>query len=356
MKILITCGGTGGHIYPGIAFGRLAAKENETVFVGGINGMEEKIIKAEGFRFIPIPVGKLLRSFAFKNIVNMAGFLRGIFAALNVLKRERPDVIIGFGGYVSAPMVLAGKLRRIPVALHEQNAVPGLTNRLLSKLARRVFAGFPGAEKEFGAKGIYTGNPVREEIGGTAREAARRALNIAAGNKVVSVIGGSQGARTMNVLVFEALKKLKTGSINVLWMTGEKDYAFYKEKVKELDGVKPELKQYFNNMNEIYAATDVLIARAGASTISEAVKCGIPAIYIPFPAAANNHQVYNARAVAVKGAALMYEEADLTGEKLAKEIERLLSNSLTLKENIKKLKSADSAKLMLAELKRMAGA
>ncbi len=356
MKILIVCGGTGGHIFPGLAFGKLASKEHETVFIGGLGGMEETILKTEGFKFISIPVGKILRRFTLKNLFNMFNFFRGVLAALRVLKSEKPDIIIGFGGYVSAPVIIAGRFKKIPVALHEQNAIPGLTNRFLSKLADRVFVSFAGTERRFGTKGVFTGNPVREEIGVMTKEEARTRLHIEAGKKVVSIIGGSQGAHTMNTFIFEALKHLKGEKLTVLWMTGEKDYALYEDRLKELPGVKPELKRFFNNINEVYAATDLLIARAGATTVSEAVKCGLPAIFIPFPAAANNHQVYNARALAVKGAALMFEEAELSGEKLAKEIERLLANSKTLRENIIKIRTLDSAKLMLFELRRTAGA
>ncbi|OGF48207.1 MAG: undecaprenyldiphospho-muramoylpentapeptide beta-N-acetylglucosaminyltransferase [Candidatus Firestonebacteria bacterium RIFOXYC2_FULL_39_67] len=355
MKILIATGGTGGHIYPAVAFGREAKKNHQVIFIGGRGGMEEKIAVAEGFQFLPIPVGKILRRITLKNVSNMFNFTKGIFAATAAIRKEKPAVIIGFGGYVCAPVVIAGWFTGIPVTLHEQNAIPGLTNKVLMRFARKVFASFPGTEKAFKGKGVYTGNPVREEIGSLTKEKASQSLNIEAERSVLSIIGGSQGARSMNAVVFEALKKLKGGKVEVLWMTGEKDFSLYKDKLSEIGGLKPKLSAFFGNIQEIYAVTDLLIARAGASTISEVIKCSIPSIFIPFPAAANNHQVHNARSMAEKGAALMFEEKDLTAEKLADEIERLLFKNegmASIKENIKKIITKDSAKIMLEELKK----
>ena len=356
MKILIATGGTGGHIYPAVAFGREAKKNHQVIFIGGRGGMEEKIVTGEGFMFLPIPVGKILRRFTLKNITNMYNFAKGIFAAGSAVRKEKPAVIIGFGGYVCAPVVIAGWFSRVPVVLHEQNAIPGLTNKVLMRFARKVFASFPGTEKVFKGKGLYTGNPVREEIGSLTKEAARKALNIGEGRSVISIIGGSQGARTMNAIVFEALKKLDRGNVEVLWMTGEKDHPVYAEKLNEFSGTKPRLSMFFGNMQEVYAATDLLIARAGATTVSEVIKCSVPAIFIPFPAAANNHQVFNAKSVAEKGAALMFEEKNLTPEKLAAELSRLLTDKVTvekIKDNIKKIKTEDSAKIMVMETEKI---
>ncbi|MFH1074887.1 MAG: undecaprenyldiphospho-muramoylpentapeptide beta-N-acetylglucosaminyltransferase [Candidatus Firestonebacteria bacterium] len=356
MKIMIATGGTGGHIYPAVAFGREAKKDHEVVFIGGCGGMEEKIVTEEGFRFIPVPVGKILRRITLKNIINMYNFTKGIFAAAAVIKKEKPAVIIGFGGYVCAPVVIAGRLSGVPVVLHEQNAIPGLTNKVLMRFAKKVFASFPDTEKVFKGKGFYTGNPLRDEIGSVTKEKARQALNIEEGKNVISIIGGSQGARSMNIIVFEALKLLNGEKIEVIWMTGEKDFPVYQEKISELNGLKPELKTFFGNMQEIYAATDLLIARAGATTVAEVIKCSVPAIFIPFPAAANNHQVHNAKSVAEKGAALMFEEKDLTPEKLAAEVKRMLfgrDGTNVIKKNIKKIVTEDSAKIMLTELEKI---
>ncbi|MCX5777299.1 MAG: undecaprenyldiphospho-muramoylpentapeptide beta-N-acetylglucosaminyltransferase [Candidatus Firestonebacteria bacterium] len=356
MKIMIAAGGTGGHIYPAIAFAREAAKKHETVFVGGKGGMEEKIVAAEGFRFLPIPAGKIIRRFTLQNIVNIANFIKGIFASGLAIRKEKPAVIIGFGGYVSAPVVIAGRFFRVPAALHEQNAIPGLTNKLLSKCASVVLASFTGTDNAFKGKVVFTGNPIREKLGSLTRAEARNLLKIQEGKKVVSIIGGSQGARSLNVIVYEALKKMQGDKLEVIWMTGEKDSLVYTAKLKEFGGLKVRISAFLSNMEEVYGATDVLIARAGATTVSEVLRCGVPAIFVPFPAAANNHQVYNARSVADKGAALMLEEKNLTGVILAAEIEKLLNNEesvKTIKENIKKTINKDSAKLMLTELEKL---
>ncbi|MEI6846285.1 MAG: undecaprenyldiphospho-muramoylpentapeptide beta-N-acetylglucosaminyltransferase, partial [Candidatus Firestonebacteria bacterium] len=347
--------GTGGHIYPAVAFGREAGKSHEIIFIGSCGGMEEKIITGEGFRFLSIPAGKIIRKFTLRNVLNMFNFVKGIFAAVNLIKKEKPGVILGFGGYVCAPVIIAGRLTGTKVVLHEQNAIPGLTNKVLMRFAEKVFVSFPGTEKVFKNKGFYTGNPVREEIGSLTKEKARQALNIEEGKKVLSIIGGSQGARSMNAFVFEALKKLKGQELEVLWMTGEKDYEFYLEKLPELKGLKTEIKMFFGNMQEIYAASDVLVARAGATTVAEVIKCLLPAVFIPFPSSANNHQVYNARTLFEKGAALMYEEKDLTGERLAAELKNLLFRpgaASSIKEHLKIITVKDSAKIMLTELEK----
>ena len=317
-KAVITSGGTGGHIFPAVAVARKLIKEKgyEVLFIGTADGMEKLIIEKEGIRFLAVSSGRLYRKLTFKNFISAYLVIKGSIQSVRALKTEKPDVVVGFGGFVCAPVMLAAGFLGIKSVLQEQNAVPGLANRWLSKFAEKVLMGFEGAAPYFGKKAVFTGNPVREEIGRKSKAEGLGNLGLAVGMKTVSVIGGSQGGKGLNKAVFEALPFLKGKNIRVIWMTGKTEYEFYSKNAKGT-GTDCLVKEFFSNIDDVYAASDLIVCRSGASTVFEVLKCGLPSVMVPFPYAANNHQYLNALDVEKHGAGLVCEEKDLSGEKLA---------------------------------------
>lgn len=343
-KVIISCGGTGGHIYPGIAIGqvlRSKVKDISILYVGTETGMEKGLITKEKFEFLGISSGKILRKLSFTNVLNFFKFIKGIFQSMKIIKTFKPELVIGLGSYVCAPVAVAGWLKKVPVVLHEQNAIPGLTNKALSRIAKKILASFEESIKLFPkGKAVFTGKLVREDIGRLDRDGCIKKLNLDASKKTISVIGGSQGSHRMNTVFFDTLKYLKSMNVQVLWMTGQKDFETYKSKTGEY-GSTVLVQPFFHNINELYAVTDLIVCRAGASTIAEIIKCGIPAIFVPYPFAAHNHQFYNADELVKNNAALMIDEKELTAEALQSMIKELVRDESRLKALSKNMKSMD---------------
>ncbi len=330
-KVVITSGGTGGHIYPAVAVATLLSAEGwETVFVGTADGPEKGIAEGAGLRFLAVESGKFYRRLTFKNFVSMYRVLKGLFGSLKLLKTEKPDLVIGFGGYVCAPSVLAAKLAGIKTALHEQNAYPGLANRLLSRVVDVTFMAFAGASKRLHGRKVLTGLPVRAAIGSVKKEEAVKSLGLKPGIRTLAVIGGSQGGRGLNKAVSEALPFLKEG-IQVVWMTGRNEYKEY-SLLPGINGNPAVLSPFFDNIETIYAAADLAVIRAGASTVFEVLKCGLPSVLVPFPYSAADHQRVNGRFVSEGGAGLYLDEQGLTGESLAAAINGIIFDGKKLGE------------------------
>jgi UDP-N-acetylglucosamine--N-acetylmuramyl-(pentapeptide) pyrophosphoryl-undecaprenol N-acetylglucosamine transferase len=335
MKILIAGGGTGGHIYPGIAVAeelKRISPETEILFVGGDRGLEGRVVPEAGFDLATIGARGLPRRSPWRVpgalLANAGAFLQ----AMGIVGRFKPDVVLGTGGYVSAPVVVAAWLARKPVVLQEQNSVPGLTNRLLARVADEVHLAFSESRGFFAHKDRLklTGNPVRRMILSGDRKAALARFGLSEGKPTVFVFGGSRGARRINEATLDAMTKLR-GALpaQFILQTGKEDFAWAKERA-ESQSLPVTVVPYLTHIHEAYAAADLVVCRAGAMTLAEIAACGVPAILVPYPFAAYNHQETNAQNLAERGGAVLIRDAELTGDRLAADLKRLVQDRETL--------------------------
>jgi UDP-N-acetylglucosamine--N-acetylmuramyl-(pentapeptide) pyrophosphoryl-undecaprenol N-acetylglucosamine transferase len=322
--IVITGGGTGGHLFPGIAIARAFQQrltETAILFVGTGRELERRVIKEAGYRHAVIRVRGLKGMGLFRQLRSLMALPGALLGAGAILWRFRPAVVIGVGGYAAGPVCLAAWLMRIPVCLQEQNSLPGITNRLLARLARRIYTSFTASRAHFPAdKVMLSGNPVRPEIIALGR---RKASREPGRPFTVLVAGGSQGARNINTAVIDMLPHIDAPrSLEVIHQSGPADL----ERVRQAyaaAGIEARVKAFFNDMDHQYARADLVVCRAGATTVAELTCSGLPAIFIPLPHAADNHQEINARVVVEAGAGEMIREADLNGGVLWQCIRRL---------------------------------
>lgn len=328
MRLLVAGGGTGGHLFPGIAIAEEVVRRgnSDVLFVGTSRGIETKAVPAAGYALETLHVSGLKR-------MGMVQTLRGLFRlplaamkSFSILRRFRPDVVVGVGGYASGPMVMVAALLGCPTAIQEQNSVPGITNRILGRLVRVVFIAFEDAARFFPARKIERlGNPVRQKIvtaleqvgGGSAR--ADEKLRIL-------IVGGSQGARAVSELVLVAAAKLCSEGVafSLVHQTGSADFERIQERYRTLDlAAETSVLPFINDMAKAYAEADLVVARAGALTLAELAIAGKPAILIPLPTAADDHQSKNAARFAEAGAALLLDQRKAQGEDLAVAIAKL---------------------------------
>jgi UDP-N-acetylglucosamine--N-acetylmuramyl-(pentapeptide) pyrophosphoryl-undecaprenol N-acetylglucosamine transferase len=318
VKILIAGGGTGGHLMPALALARAAADAgHEPVLVGVARGIEVQILPRHPFRFHLLPIEPLYRRAWWRNLRWPLIAVRAWRAAGEVLKAERPAVVIGTGGYAAGPLVWRAQNSGIPTALQEQNAFPGLTTRLLARRARQVHLGFPEARTRIGP-GTRTavfvlGNPIAPPAH-TDPAAARAEFGLAPMRPTVLVVGGSQGARALNETLARALGRGFLDDVNVLWGTGAAHEGRYARLA--VPG-RVSVRGFFDPIAPAYAAADLIVARAGAMTVAELCAWGKPSVLVPLPTAAADHQTFNAHALATAGAAVMLVERDLTADVLA---------------------------------------
>lgn len=337
MRVIITGGGTGGHVYPALAIAwglKELRPEVDVLYIGTAKGLEADVIPRAGLPFKTISAVGLERRRIWKNIPAIAKVARGLGEAWQHIRRFQPDLVVGTGGYVSGPVCLAAILQGRGVVIHEQNAFPGFTNRLLAKMARVVCLTFPEAAAKFprGARLVTTGLPVRPEILKADRGTCRHQMGLKSGQLLLVVVGGSQGARSINQAMLPVLKELAgRQDVAVLHVTGRRDYEGFLRQVREwgIDLGKCgniTIEPYVYNMEQALAAADLVIGRAGASFLAEILARGVPAILIPYPHAAANHQEYNARAVARKGAAVLILDRELKGGRLRDVVHKLLGD------------------------------
>ncbi len=337
MKVVVTGGGTGGHVYPGIAVAetlRELEPDAEILFVGGRDGLEATAVPQAGFEFVAVParglVGKKLTAVP----AAIWSAVRGLLASLGIMRSFDPDVVFATGGYVSASVALAAKAARKPLLLHEQNSVPGLTNRLLSRIADEVHLNVPTARKFFPKRRHLrlSGNPIRPGLlqSGSPFE-ARESFGLAPDRPTVLVMGGSQGARSINRAVVGAVPRLVARSpMQFLIQTGRRDHRWVSRKLRQL-GSRAVVLPFIEEMGRAYAAADLVVARAGAMTLAELSTCGKASILVPYPHAAYNHQEENARVFVDAGAAVMILDADLDSLRLARTIARLMGSPRRLR-------------------------
>ena len=329
MKFVIAGGGTGGHLYPGIAIARELLKEpgNEVLFVGTAQGIEARVLPREGLPVQFISVGKLKGMGLMTKIKTMLEVPWSIFQSMRILRKTRPDVVIGVGGYASGPVGAAALGRRTPLIIIEPNSYAGFSNRELGRYANRIVLCFPGtgAQRFFPAeRTVALGPLVRQGIDEGDRDAALAAFGLEQGRFTVFAMGGSGGAHAINMAMKAGVALLKElARVQVLHQTGEQDVAEVTDAYRAA-GVKAAVLPYIHDMAGAYAAADLVVARSGATTIAELAVCGKRAVLIPFPFAADNHQEHNARTLAERGQAEVIIQKDLTPELLAGVIQRAI--------------------------------
>jgi UDP-N-acetylglucosamine--N-acetylmuramyl-(pentapeptide) pyrophosphoryl-undecaprenol N-acetylglucosamine transferase len=336
MKVILAGGGTGGHVYPGIAIAeelRHTHPEVAVLFVGGRRGVEAVAVPESGFPIRFVTVRGLPRRAWWRwpgaLLANAVGFVQ----ALWLVASERPDVVVGTGGYVSGPVAFAAYLLGRPLILQEQNSIPGLANRWLARVAREVHLSFTEARGYFARKDNLkvTGNPVRAFILGGDRATGLREFALAEGKPTVFIFGGSRGAHRINEAALEAMRRLK-GRVDVQFIlqTGRDDFEWAKE-IAEREQLPTRIMPYLREIHLAYAVADLVVCRSGAMTLAEIAACGTPAILVPYPHAAHNHQEVNALNLVERGAAAMILDRELSGERLAREIAHLLADRQTLR-------------------------
>ncbi len=327
MRVMIAGGGTGGHVFPGIALAEEVVTrhpDNDVVFAGTARGLEARVVPAAGFPIELIEVQGLKGKGLLTFLANLLLLPRAFVQCWRILRKWHPDIVVGVGGYASGPVVLAAWLLRIPTALQEQNAVAGFTNRVLGQFVQAAFTAFPEAGRYFAEPKVHQlGNPIRREL----MDNYMRPSQVHEKLRLL-VFGGSQGAHALNMRVIEALPHLADlrDRLEVVHQTGARDRDAV-EKGYRAVGFKPDVREFITDMSDAYARSDLVLCRAGATTLAELTVCKKASILVPFPAAADNHQVMNAKSLVDAGAAVMIEEKDLTGEVLAHEIRAILTHS-----------------------------
>lgn len=365
MKILFAAGGTGGHINPALAAAgeiRERYPDAEILFVGAKGKMEAKLVPNAGFNLKTIRIAGFQRKISIENIFrNILAILYLILSPLSVrkiIKDFAPDVVVGFGGYVSGPVVQMAAKMGIPTAIHEQNAYPGVTNKTLAKTVDRVMLTAEEAEKHLSPKNppVVTGLPVRGEMLRADREKSRKELGIRDDQKLVLSMGGSLGALTINNAMVDLISQYHTND-NLYFLHAMGQYGLWvpdklKENSVQIEGKNVEIREYISDMDRCMSAADLVICRAGASSLSELQALGKASILVPSPNVSENHQFHNAMALVNKGAALVVEEKDLTKEKMAELFESLIFNDekrLTVEANAKAMAVMD-AKEKIADI------
>ncbi len=326
LKVLIAAGGTGGHVFPGLAVAAEVARlrpEAEIFFVGTERGVEATLVPPQGYRLAVMSAHSIKDRKGFGHLVAWASLPVAIVRALKLVHRERPRLVISIGGYVAGPICVAAWILRVPIVIVEPNAIAGMTNRLLGRFARRVCVAFDEARRFFApGRAIVTGNPIRREVVETRREASGDAQSL-----TLFVFGGSQGARTLNRAMAQAAGEIAQleGTVRLLHQAGANDDVEAIRSSYADAGLDAEVFPFCDRIWECYAKADLVIARSGAGTVAEVAALGIPSILVPYPYAADDHQRANALALVRVGGAVLINDTACTGQRLAYEVRHLLS-------------------------------
>lgn len=352
MKVLISCGGTGGHIYPGIAIADKIRKENpdaQILFVGTKTGMENQLVPAAGYEIKGIDARGFDRKKLTNNFKTVRDIITGSGEVGQIIDEFKPDIAIGTGGYVTGPVLLQAHRKGVRCCIHEQNAMPGVANRMVGVFADKIFISFEGAEKYFLHKKrvVLAGNPVRAEFQSLDREKCRAELGLSEEDRMILIFGGSLGARVINDEAIQLVHNLEKQerNVKVIFVTGNRYYDEIKAAANgNGDDVLPDfvtLLSYAYNMPQLMCAADIVVCRSGAIAVSEMAACGRPGILIPSPNVTANHQYYNAKALADKGAAILLEEKALMDEDvdLSEEIFKIIDNNDILESMAKAAKA-----------------
>lgn len=350
MRVIFACAGTGGHVNPAIAIANIIKKRNKDaniLFIGTKDGLENKLVKNAGYDICHISTGKIIRSFTFKNIKAITKNIKGIKEARKIIKDFRPDLVIGTGGYICGPVMLAAKKYKIPYILHESNAYPGVSVKMLAKNATKVMIGFEDARARLKNREniVYTGTPAKfNEETYKKLDKTRCLENLKLTNvnkKLILVTCGSQGARKINEVVLDMVKKYLNDKIYIILVTGDKNYDDVMSQINDIEKeLNIDLSKYIRiekfvyNMDEMYKAVDMCITRAGAMTITELSLAGKPSILVPLPYAAENHQFYNAKVLEGVNAAKIIEQKNLDEDVLNDTISSMINDDVINKMSI----------------------
>jgi UDP-N-acetylglucosamine--N-acetylmuramyl-(pentapeptide) pyrophosphoryl-undecaprenol N-acetylglucosamine transferase len=360
-KIIISGGGTGGHVFPAIAIANaLKARDSGTdiLFVGASHKMEMQRVPAAGYEIIGLPVTGFQRRLSFKNIIFFYNLFVSMVRSRRIIDSFKPDAVVGVGGYASGPVVRAAAAKGIPVLIQEQNSYAGLTNRILAKKAEKICVAYEGMEKYFPSeKIIITGNPVRQDLVDVSdkSEEARSYFKIGGNSKVILVLGGSLGARSINESIIKHVDLIRSSGIEVIWQTGINGFEAAKEGMENRGSSSIHIYDFISRMDLAYAVSDLVISRAGAGTISELCITKKPAILVPSPYVAEDHQTSNAMALVRKNAAVLVKDADSVSKLVPTAIETAGNPERLseLRRNISSMAYPDSAQQIAGEIIEM---
>lgn len=330
MRLLLAGGGTGGHLFPAVALAEKLKQEepaSEVLFVGTQKGLEARLLPELGWSLRTIEMSGWAGLGVRARIGSLCNIFRGLKQSRRILKEFGPDVIVGVGGYASVPVLLAAKWMKLPYLIHEQNAWPGMANRLLGRWAKRICLSFEEAGRAFpGRQTVVTGNPVRE--------AMEQCPALDNNPPCLLVFGGSHGARAINRALVAALPQLSAAcrQLQIVHQSGELDFEEVVRGYRDAGWENVKVQPFITNMAEAYRRASLIVCRAGATTLAELTACGRPAILVPYPYATGGHQSINAQALAARGAAIVLEQQDLTAERLGKLITDLLLDEARLRD------------------------
>jgi UDP-N-acetylglucosamine--N-acetylmuramyl-(pentapeptide) pyrophosphoryl-undecaprenol N-acetylglucosamine transferase len=369
-KIIISAGGTGGHIYPAIAVAQALQKrlnnEVEFLFVGASDRMEMEKVPKAGYKIEGLWISGLQRRITYKNLLFPIKVISSVLKSFGIINRFKPDAVIGFGGYASSAVLYAASLKKLPTLIHEQNSYAGITNKILKDKVNTICVAYDNMEKFFPAnKLVKTGNPIRQDLldVSSKKQQAMEFFKLDANKKTILVIGGSLGARTINESIFEGLNKIKEANVNLIWQTG-KNFDKINPNIEILNSKKEDnalennsslefrISDFIYEMDMAYAAADVVISRAGALSIAELAQVAKPVILVPSPNVAEDHQTKNAMALVNKNAAILVKDVDAKNN-LVNETLNLITNEnkqADLVNQIKTFAMPNAAELIVDEV------
>jgi UDP-N-acetylglucosamine--N-acetylmuramyl-(pentapeptide) pyrophosphoryl-undecaprenol N-acetylglucosamine transferase len=362
LKIIISGGGTGGHVFPAISIADALKKRNpdaEILFVGAIGRMEMEKVPAAGYQIVGLPVAGFQRRLTFKNVTFFFKLAASMLKARMVVRNFRPDVAVGVGGYASGPVLRAAAAKGVPTILQEQNSYPGITNKILARKAHRICVAYPGMDRFFPpSRIVLTGNPVRENllVAGNKQKALSE-LELVEGKKTILVIGGSLGAGGINNGFIEGVQRIADRKyVQVLWQCGKYYFDALNKRIKEKEFSNIKLIPFISRMDLAYRAADVVVSRAGAGTISELALLGKASILVPSPNVSEDHQTKNAMALVKEGAALLVADHECVDQLVVKSLVLLDDKALQkeLEAKIKKFAYPDSAIKIAEEIETVA--
>jgi len=360
-RVILSGGGTGGHIFPAVAIAnaiRQIHPDAEILFVGALGRMEMEKVPAAGYKIVGVPIAGLQRKFTWSNLKLPFLIIRSLLATRKIIREFKPDVVVGTGGYASGPVLRAAESAGIPVLIQEQNSYAGITNKILARKAAKICVAYSGMERFFPAEKILlTGNPVRQELSTALnlKDAADNYFKLSKDRKTILVIGGSLGARTINESLLLGIQELERSGVQVVWQTGKAYYQKIKAATDEAGCSGIFVHEFISRMDLAYAAADLVISRAGASSVSELCNLGKASILVPSPNVAEDHQTKNALALVEQGAAEMVKDVE-AGQQLVRQAINLLGNDaqlVKLRENALKLAHANAAEVIATEVLKL---
>jgi len=359
MKMIISAGGTGGHIYPALAIVKKfqkVDKDFEVLYIGTHNRMENKIVPEHNIPYQSLKIYGFSKSEILRDIKNVGYLIKSYYKCIEIMKEFKPDIVVGVGGYVTMPVIMAARKLKIKTVIHEQNSIPGKTNKFLSKGVDKVFTSFKESNKYFDkeVKCVYTGNPSGDNVS-NLKSIKKESLGFDKNKKLVLITSGSLGSSALNSKLIDFLKLSSNEDYEVLFITGNGNYETIIKENKFSKNIK--VLPYLDNLAALFKSCDLVIARAGAGTISELTNACVPSILVPSPNVANNHQYYNALDYANSKLGLMIEEKDLDSKELYEKVTNLLKKGnkeyMEISKNLKDYPKFSSSDKIYEEIKEL---